>query len=60
MSLRCWFSQCDWRYLGIVSRYLPPTERGGAMARRYEPAGIYQCARCKTVSIGSPTDPKHR
>lgn len=43
MSWLCLFRPCEWWFLGNV----PNTRRQGAY-------GLYQCCRCKTVSLGSP------
>lgn len=44
--MMCWFFQCRWLHLF------------NAVQRAFEAnpveAGIYQCSRCKTVSIGAP------
>ena len=44
MRWLCWFSQCRWWHIGNV---LPPTPAEG------DGYGLYQCHRCKTLSIGS-------
>ncbi len=51
----CWFSQCRWLYLGAFEQ-ADPTFIPGTQGQR----GLYQCYRCKTVSIGAPTDPNVR
>lgn len=48
MSWLCWFKLCDWRYFGNLQ------------LADDAPAGLYQCSRCKTLSLGSPTDPTTR
>lgn len=48
MSLRCLFSLCRWRYFGNL------------VLADDAPAGLYQCTRCKSLSLGSPTDPRDR
>jgi hypothetical protein len=50
MRWLCWFKLCDWRYFGNVSAPVPKDCY----------AGLYQCSRCKTLSLGSPTDPANR
>lgn len=46
MSFVCWFQPCRWAHLF------------NAVQRAFEAAphevGVYQCTRCKTVSVGSP------
>lgn len=55
MKWLCWFSPCRWFYLGAFEQ-ADPTFIPGTQGQR----GLYQCRRCKTVSIGSPTDTQHR
>lgn len=57
MRILCWFNQCEWRYFGNVA--IPnddPISSGAA----YDLTGLYQCARCKSLSVGAPTDPAKR
>jgi hypothetical protein len=56
MRLLCVFSQCQWVYLGAFEQYDPSDGPPGTQGSR----GLYQCPRCKTVSIGSPIDPAFR
>lgn len=46
MSWLCWFRLCSWRHLFNVR----DAENN---------FGVYQCRRCKTVSIGSSRDLIH-
>jgi len=46
--LLCMFRQCRWRYYGCV------------MLADDAPAGLYQCNSCKSLSLGSPSDPRAR
>lgn len=55
MRFLCWFSLCRWVYLGAFEQSDPMKIPGTQGAR-----GLYQCPRCKTVSIGSPTNPAQR
>lgn len=55
MRFLCWFSQCKWHYLGAFEQ-ADPNFTVGTQGRR----GLYQCRRCKTISIGAPTDPEYR
>lgn len=41
----CLFLQCRWRFVADV------------LNRRGDIAGLYQCPRCKTLSLGSPDGP---
>lgn len=46
MSFLCWFLQCEWwHHFNTVQRALEanPVE-----------VGVYQCRRCKSISIGAP------
>jgi hypothetical protein len=55
----CWFMPCDWRYFGCVA--IQKNEPGVFdSSAPYELAGLYQCSRCKTLSLGSQTDPARR
>jgi hypothetical protein len=54
MRWLCFFLRCRWRHVmnatgmnGLKSVYDP-------MGMRLAESGIYQCARGKTISIGSP------
>jgi hypothetical protein len=53
MRLRCLFNQCEWHYLGAFEQ-ADPTHIPGTQGQR----GLYQCWHCKTVSLGSPIDPR--
>lgn len=55
MWIRCLFAQCAWHYLGAFEQ-ADPTLIPGTQGQR----GLYQCLHCKTVSIGSATDPNGR
>lgn len=41
--MRCWFFKCKWLHKFNV-------ENPHTVGR----AGVYQCTRCKTLSVGSP------
>ena len=55
MKWLCWFSPCRWYYLGAFEQ-ADPTFTLTIQGQR----GLYQCVRCKTMSIGSPVDPDNR
>lgn len=55
MSILCWFRPCRWYYLGAFEQ-ADPTFTPGVQGQR----GLYQCVRCKTMSVGSPIDPENR
>lgn len=55
MRWLCWFNQCRWHYLGAFEQ-ADPYFTPGTQGRR----GIYQCTRCKTVSVGAASDPRTR
>ena len=42
----CLFFQCRWRYVMNADDSLDPLNSYSV--------GLYQCTRCKTISIGSP------
>lgn len=56
MRLFCWFAHCRWIYLGAFEQADPTVGPTGTQGSR----GLYQCTRCKTVSIGAPIDPALR
>lgn len=58
MRWLCWFMQCDWWYFGNVA--IPDHPNAFDSGPSYHLAGLYQCHRCKQLSLGSPTDPQHR
>lgn len=47
MSILCWFMPCRWIYICNAERWF---ETSG----KTHLCGIYQCAICRDVSIGSP------
>lgn len=51
MSLSCLFRKCRWLHVMNVrgDNFIGHDNR-----KRDAHAGLYQCSRCKTVSIGSP------
>lgn len=51
----CLFVPCRWYYLGAFDQ-ADPTFTLGIQGQR----GLYQCMRCKTMSVGAPTDPENR
>ena len=57
MRFLCWFSQCRWYYLGCVILGDTRVHPGGVGQHL---GGLYQCMRCKTMSLGSPSDPAIR
>jgi hypothetical protein len=46
---------CRWYYLGAFEQ-ADPTFTLGIQGQR----GLYQCTRCKSMSVGAPTDPENR
>ena len=42
--MSCWFAQCKWQHIADIQE--PP----GPDARQ---CGLYQCLRCKDISVGS-------
>lgn len=54
--MTCWFRQCDWRYLVSVQQADPSVGPVGTQGE----VGLYQCSRCKTVSIGAAIAPDLR
>lgn len=52
MSSGCWFRECRWLFFGNVTRSLADGPGDIKVT-----AGLYQCARCKTLSLGSPDGP---
>lgn len=44
-ALLCWFSLCKWRHVLNVDDSREPM---------LDTVGVYQCTRCKSISIGSP------
>jgi hypothetical protein len=48
VKLLCLFRQCRWHYFGNL------------VLADDAPAGLYQCTRCKSLSLGAPTDPRTR
>jgi hypothetical protein len=53
--MSCWFRQCDWIYLVSVER-ADPSFIPGTQGQ----VGLYQCRRCKTLSLGAATAPANR
>lgn len=54
MKLTCMFRACDWQFItNVVDRI---EEDGGRKCLNfsYWKTGLYQCRRCKTLSIGAP------
>lgn len=46
MGILCWFQQCNWLHqFNAVQR---------ALEARPVEVGVYQCSRCKTISVGAP------
>ena len=54
MSVLCWFRPCRWIYFGTV--------RWPRAVWLQEDAtcGLYQCSRCKTLSLGAASPPSER
>lgn len=50
-GILCWFNQCKWRFIANTGKVWnrPSDTLVGAL-------GLYQCSRCKTLSIGKPGD----
>lgn len=57
MRLFCLFVQCRWQYFGNVA--ITNSYRSFD-AIDYHLSGLYQCSRCKSLSLGTPTDPAKR
>ena len=57
VRMLCWFSLCRWRYLATIMACYPgesfPADAPHAV-------GLYQCVRCKELSLGAPSDPAMR
>lgn len=52
MSILCWFNQCRWLHIFNV-----PTAR--TPDGQWRLFGVYQCPRCKTVSVGTAQVPEN-
>lgn len=52
MKFLCWFRQCRWVW--IVNGWLYGPRMDDPLQQVHSETGIYQCTRCKTISIGSP------
>ena len=52
-AILCWFKQCRWIYLADATKPSIPS-RDNPLGVGPSICGIYQCSRCKTVTIGSP------
>jgi hypothetical protein len=52
-ALLCFFAQCRWVYIADATKPAIPS-RENPIGEGASLCGVYQCSRCKTVSIGSP------
>jgi hypothetical protein len=52
-ALLCFFAACRWEYIADATRPAIPS-RTDPLGEGISLCGIYQCSRCKTVSMGSP------
>ncbi len=50
--MSCWLFPCRWIFFGNVTRSLADGPDDIKVT-----AGLYQCHRCKTLSLGSPDGP---
>jgi hypothetical protein len=52
-AILCWFSKCRLVYIADALKPTTPSKQD-PLGMRPSFCGIYQCSRCKAVSIGSP------
>jgi len=54
MRWLCLFRPCKWFWIGVIERPRKPHWMN------HGPAGLYQCERCKTLSLGAVSHPDDR